>query len=79
MSTPFLPRFTCLLPGLPLPFLISGEEFSVYERKEDICGEKEEQLSVDELVQGPLPLEEDSGEATGGRAGDITLVGDSHL
>ena len=62
-----------------LPPLRCGHQFPVCERYYHVGHQEEHQLSVDEFVDGSLPLEEEPGEATGGRAGHIALIRDGHL
>ncbi len=61
-----------------LPLIVS-EELTVNEREDDVRREEQGQLSVDELVEGALPLEEQAGEATSSGTSHITLVGNGHL
>lgn len=51
----------------------------VDERQEDVGRHEEQQLPIDELVEGSLPLEEESSEASGSRTGHIALVTDGHV
>ena len=52
---------------------------SVDEGEEDVCAHEEEDLSVDQLVEGALPLEQQTGEPAGSRAGNVSLVGNRHF
>ena len=52
---------------------------SVDEREEDVGAHEEEDLPVDQLVEGPLPFEQQTGEPARGRAGHVSLVGNGHL
>ena len=61
-----------------LPPLVHCKELPVDQGQENVGREEEQQLSVDELVEGSLPLEEDAGEATGSGAGHIALIRDGH-
>ncbi|KAK3914124.1 Katanin-interacting protein [Frankliniella fusca] len=60
------------------PFLVDGEEVPV-ERAEDAERQQEEQqLAVDELVQGAPPHEQEAGEAPRGGGGHLILVAHRH-
>jgi len=69
-------RHTLVQVGLLL--LIVGEELPVYHGQDDIGGQEEEKLAVDELVERAFPLEKKSCEAARGGTGDITLVRNGH-
>ena len=55
------------------------EELSVDQRKQDVGRLEKQQLPVDELVEGALPLEQQTGKATSCWAGDISLVWNGHF
>ena len=58
--------------------LVLVEKLSVEQREEDVGAHEEEELAVDELIEGTLPLEQKSGEAAGCGAGHISLVRYGH-
>ena len=59
--------------------LIFVEELSVDEGEEDVGAHEEEDLPIDQLVEGPLPFEQQAGETAGGGAGHVPLVGNGHF
>lgn len=64
--------------GPSIPFLFDGEEVPVQRAEDAESQQKEQQLAVDELVQGPLPHEEEAGEAPRGGRRHLILVTDRH-
>ena len=59
--------------------LVLVEKLPVHEGQQDVRAHEEEDFSVDELVEGALPFEEQPGEAASRRAGDVPLVRNRHL
>ena len=59
--------------------LVLVEKLPVHKGQQDVGAHEEEDLSVDELVEGALPFEEQPGEAASRRAGDVPLVRNRHL
>ena len=59
--------------------LVFVEKLPVDEGEKYECSHKEHKLSVDELVQRPLPFEQEPRETACCGAGHITLVRDGHL